>query len=209
MSDQHQHPSETAHSAPSPNGSDESMVNPSGNAAKESPAPEENTPHSIPEAEERQTPKMVSMAELDAVQAQAKQYMDGWQRERAEFANFKRRTERERADTYQNASADVIKALLPVIDDLERALANVPADLTGNSWVSGVEMINKKLERVLENFNVTAVDPVGKAFDPVLHEAISMDESDTVESGHVIETLQRGYLVGDRVLRPALVRIAR
>jgi molecular chaperone GrpE len=152
---------------------------------------------------------MVSIEQLDAANAQAKQYMDGWQRERAEFANYKRRTERERAETYQNASADVIKVLLPIIDDFERAMLNVPADLAGNPWVSGVGMVGRKFDRLLENFNVTAVDPRGAIFDPSLHEAISMEDAPDSESGVVIETLQRGYLVGERVLRPALVRVAR
>ncbi|MDZ4765559.1 MAG: nucleotide exchange factor GrpE [Chloroflexota bacterium] len=194
MSDSKPHPSEAVETVPE-HGSD---------GTTPSPAPPDN-----PDLEGQTTPQMVSIEQLDAAQAQAKQYMDGWQRERAEFANFKRRTERERTETYQNASADVIKLLLPIIDDFERAMANLPADLVSNPWVSGVGMVGRKFERLLENFNVKAVDPLGDIFDPSLHEAISMEDSTSVESGRVIETLQRGYLVGERVLRPAMVRIAR
>lgn len=195
MSEQKPHPSETVESASS-NGSDGSTPSPA--------------PSTSPDVEGQTAPAMmVSIEQLDAANAQAKQYMDGWQRERAEFANYKRRTERERAETYQNASADVIKVLLPIIDDFERAMLNVPADLAGNPWVSGVGMVGRKFDRLLENFNVTAVDPRGAIFDPSLHEAISMEDAPDSESGVVIETLQRGYLVGERVLRPALVRVAR
>jgi molecular chaperone GrpE len=151
----------------------------------------------------------VSREHFEAVQAQAQQYMEGWQRERAEFANFKRRVERERIETYQHASVDVIKQLLPIVDDFERAMANIPEELKDNPWVSGVSMIGRKFERLLEQFSVSAIDPTGQPFNAEQHEAVVMDESETVESGHVIETLQRGYMVGDRVIRPALVRVAR
>ena len=135
--------------------------------------------------------------------------MGGWQRERPEFANFKRRVERERIETYQHASVDVIKQLLPIVDDFERAMANIPEELRDNPWVSGVSLIGRKFERLLEQFSVNAIDPTGQPFNAEQHEAVVMDESETVESGHVIETLQRGYMVGDRVIRPALVRVAR
>lgn len=177
-------------------------------AAETTAAAEETAESPAPEAANGAS-ENVSREHFEAVQAQAQQYMEGWQRERAEFANFKRRVERERTETYQHASADVIKQLLPIIDDFERAMANIPEELNENPWVSGVSMIGRKFERLLEHFSVTAVDPTGQPFNAEQHEVVMMDESETVESGHVIETLQRGYIVGERVIRPALVRVAR
>jgi molecular chaperone GrpE len=177
-------------------------------AAETTATAEETAESPAPEAANGAS-ETVSRSHFEAVQAQAQQYMEGWQRERAEFANFKRRVERERIESYQNASADVIKQLLPIIDDFERAMANVPGELNENPWVSGVGMIGKKFDRLLEQFSVTGVDPTGQPFNAKQHEVVMMDESETVESGHVIETLQRGYVIGDRVIRPALVRVAR
>ena len=89
-------------------------------------------------------------------------------------------------------------------------MANVPEDLQGNPWIGGVGMILRKLNKILEDYNVTILDPTGDVFDPNLHEAIGTDEAtDEIAAGHVTATMQKGYLLGDRVLRPALVRVAR
>ncbi len=151
----------------------------------------------------------VTVTEFQVAQAKAQEYLDGWQRARAEFANYKKRVEREMKDNQYLAAGDTIKALLPALDDFERALANIPADLTGNPWVNGMSMVQKKFNKFLDDANVTIIDPTGQPFDPGQHEAIGMDEAtDTAPSGHVTVTLQRGYMIGERVLRPALVRVA-
>lgn len=147
--------------------------------------------------------------ELDTLKAQAQQYLEGWQRERAEFANYKRRMEQQQKDAYSNATADVLKKVIPVIDDFDRAFANIPDELSSNSWVSGTTMIQRKLHKILDDFGVTLVDPQGEIFDPTQHEAVVMEDSDTVESGHVIEVMQKGYVQNDRLIRPALVKVAR
>lgn len=147
--------------------------------------------------------------QLETLQAQVNQFREGWQRERAEFANFKRRIERETKDTYQNASSDVLKSVLPILDDFERALTNVPEDLQNHPWLNGTRMIQRKFIKMLEEFGVTVVDPTGQPFDPNLHQAIGMEDADGVESGHVVRTELKGYTVGDRVLRPALVRVSK
>lgn len=147
--------------------------------------------------------------QVEALQAQIVQFRDGWQRERAEFANFKRRIERETKDTYQNASADVLAAMLPVLDDFDRALANAPEDLTAHPWFAGVSAIQRKFVKVLEDFGVMPLDPTGATFDPNLHQAIGMEDVEGVPSGQVTKVELRGYIVGDRVLRPALVRVNR
>ena len=147
--------------------------------------------------------------EIAAANKESQQNLEGWQRTLAEFQNYKKRIDREVKDSYQNASVDFLTRLLPVIDDFERALANVPPELSDNAWVNGTSLIQRKFNRVLEDYGVTAMDPTGQPFDPNMHQAIGADESADVESGHVTVTMQKGYLCGERVLRPALVKIAK
>jgi molecular chaperone GrpE len=151
----------------------------------------------------------VTQAMYDTLQTQAQEYLEGWQRNRAEFANYKKRIEREMKDSYGNAAGSVIKDILPAIDDFERAMNNVPEALKDDKWVGGVGMVLRKFNKILEDYNVTTVDPVGEPFDPNRHEAIGMDDSEDVAAGHVTATMQKGYVLGDRVLRPALVRVAK
>jgi molecular chaperone GrpE len=147
--------------------------------------------------------------ELAEARAQANEYLDGWQRSRAEFANYKKRVERELAQANQTATGNVIKRFLNVLDDLERALKKRPQDGEGAAWANGVELIYRKLLSILENEGVKTMNTDGQVFDPNLHEALSSEESDEHESGEIIEVIQQGYLLEDRVLRPALVRVAR
>ncbi len=145
---------------------------------------------------------------LAAAERQSKEYFDGWQRERADFANYKRRIEREISDIKDDARVSTLVALLPVLDDFELAIANLSDDLKAHPWLEGVMAIQRKFKKILDDHGVVAIEPTGKAFDPNLHEAIGMDSSGAVESGHVSETLQKGYAYGDKVLRPARVRVA-
>lgn len=134
--------------------------------------------------------------------------VEGWQRARAEFANYKRRTERELKEARERATLDALTEVLPIVDDFERAVANIPEELQGNPWASGTASILKSFEKLLSSHNITAIDPVGERFDPNLHQAVGMDDSDEYDSEHVIETLRKGYTSGGRLLRPALVRVA-
>ncbi len=145
---------------------------------------------------------------LDEAQRQSKANFEGWQRERADFSNYKKRVEREMKEIQQNATSSTLMALLPVLDDFERAMANLPEDLKGHSWLDGVSAIQRKFQKTLDEYGIVILDPVGEVFDPSRHEAIGTDTDTTIESGHVTVTLQKGYLSGDRVLRPALVRVA-
>ena len=149
-------------------------------------------------------------AERDQLQAQAAENLDGWQRARAEFANYKRRVEAERAELAASAGANALKRVLPAIDDFERAMQTLPDELKDNPWVNGVSMVQRKLNAALEQSGITplATNP-GDAFDPNVHEAITHEESDQFASGQIIGEVQRGYKIGDRVLRPAMVRVAR
>jgi molecular chaperone GrpE len=146
--------------------------------------------------------------ELAETQEKANQYLDGWQRSRAEFANYKKRVEREQTETYQRAAGSIIKRYLEVMDDLELALRNAPEAGEGAQWASGVQLINRKLLTILESEGVTPMQAAGAPFDPNMHEAIAMEPNDSVPSGHVSTVLKQGYLLGDKVLRPALVKVA-
>ncbi|HEX9013721.1 MAG TPA: nucleotide exchange factor GrpE [Anaerolineaceae bacterium] len=148
-------------------------------------------------------------AELEQARAKGAEYFDGWQRERADFANFRRRVERDQAQTYQNLQGSIIKKFLPVLDDLNRALKARPTEGDAAAWASGIELISRKLQAILESEGVQRMPAEAELFDPSRHEAISMEDSSDHQSGQIIEVIQDGYLMGDRVLRPALVRVAR
>lgn len=148
------------------------------------------------------------MAKLEQVRAEAEEYKQGWQRARAEFANFRKRVDRERTTLYQEASLDVIARLLPIIDDFERAMLNVPTDIDDHDWVKGVSLIRQKLNTLLDSYDLEEINPVGEPFDPMFHEAVGVDQSDEIASEHVTMVLQKGYAWGDRVVRPAMVRVA-
>ncbi|MCA9916783.1 MAG: nucleotide exchange factor GrpE [Anaerolineales bacterium] len=159
------------------------------------------------EAPEASAPPTIE-EQLAAVQAEAEDYKDRWLRSQAEFANARKRMEKQRLDTYTNATASVIDKLLPIVDDFERAMDNLPEEINGHSWLEGIQLVQRKLQSTLDNFNVTAIDAVGQPFDPTWHEAITQEPSDEYESGVVCRVLQTGYKIGDRVIRPSLVVVA-
>ncbi|GIV63548.1 MAG: nucleotide exchange factor GrpE [Chloroflexota bacterium] len=146
--------------------------------------------------------------ELQNAQNQCKEYFEGWQRERADFMNYKKRVERDQAQLHQVITANIIKKFLVVLDDMERAIKNRPADAEQQEWWNGVDLIYRKLQSILEAEGIQPIAAAGDLFDPNLHEAISHEESSEVQSGHIIEVVQQGYRLGDRVVRPALVRVA-
>lgn len=159
-------------------------------------------------APEVEAPGAALEAELTAAKAEAKQHYDAMLRARADFTNYKKRVERERADISERAVLDVMKAVLPIIDDFERSLENVPEELKDTPWVEGTAAIERKLKKLLETYDIEPIDPVGEPFDPDKHQGLGVDESSDMESGHVTATLQKGYVKDDKVLRPALVRVA-
>ena len=146
--------------------------------------------------------------EIDLLHQQSNEYLDGWQRERAEFANYRKRKDRESEQLKGNITGNIIRKYLEIVDDLERALQNKPQDGEGASWGEGIELVYRKLLTVLESEGVVPMQVQGEPFDPNLHEAISQEPSEEYESGQVVEVLRNGYMLGERVLRPASVRIA-
>lgn len=147
-------------------------------------------------------------AELEVARQDAADMRAAWQRSAADFANFKRRTEREREETLGLANASLLRKLLDVVDDYDRALAAVPRELSHFGWIDGLRLIEAKLQALLESEGVTLIEAVGKPFDPHEHEAVVHQETTSVPDGTVIAELQRGYRIRDRVLRPALVNVA-
>jgi molecular chaperone GrpE len=147
--------------------------------------------------------------ELGESRLKANEYLEGWQRALADFSNYKKRVDRDQAQVYQNAAGAIIKRFIDVLDDLDRALKNRPQEGDGAVWANGIELIYRKLISILESEGVKAMNLQGQSFDPNLHEAITLEESADHESGQIIEVLQQGYMLGDRVLRPALVRVAK
>jgi molecular chaperone GrpE len=162
-----------------------------------------------PAASTTVTPDAITDTSLAEAKAEAQRNLEGWQRERADFANYKRRKEAEQKEIAYYSRSDVFKTLLPAIDDLERALQNTPAELKGTGWLNGLELVHKKFIKLLEESGVTVLDPVGQPFNPNHHEALGDDAESEHPSGYVSVTLQKGYLNGDKVLRPALVRVVK
>lgn len=145
--------------------------------------------------------------ELETTKARADEATYNWQRSAADFANYKRRTEEDRGALAQVGTALLIAKLLAVQDDFDRALASVP-DEVHEGWLEGIRLVERKLRSVLESEGVTPIDALGEPFDPHLHEAVVHEPTDQHPDNTVIEELQRGYRLHDRVLRPALVKVA-
>jgi molecular chaperone GrpE len=143
--------------------------------------------------------------QLEEAQAKVAENLDGWQRAQAEFINYKNRVQRDREMDYLSMKADIIKKMLPILDDMQRALANRPE---GDSWANGMELIVRKFQNILDVEGVKRIEAAGQPFDPNFHEAISSEPNEDVESGHVIEVVENGYMLGERVIRPARVRVA-
>lgn len=146
--------------------------------------------------------------ELEAWKVKANEYLDGWQRARADYVNYKKRMEREQAQVYQNASASVIRRFLEIMDDLDLALKNRPQEGDEAGFAEGVELIYRKLLSILESEGVNSINTDGQYFDPNLHEAITHEQHPELDSGRIIAVVKKGYRMGDRVLRPAQVRVA-
>jgi molecular chaperone GrpE len=156
------------------------------------------------ENKESMTPESTGTLEdqLTHEKERAESYYASWQRAAADFQNYKRRVEQERSEFTQIANASLIFNLLPIVDDLERALDNVDAHLAGLTWLDGVRLIHRKFEALLEMNGVAEIPADGQDFDPNVHEAVMYAEG---EAGKVLNVAQKGYTLGGRVLRPAMV----
>jgi len=148
-------------------------------------------------------------AELAAAGRQAEEYLAGLQRERAEFQNFRRRTAEERERDLGLAGEDLIRKVLALADDFDRAIDSRPEGLVGDGWADGVAAIDRKLRQLLESEGVSAIDASkGRPFDPREHEAIANLPGAGLPDGAIVEEVRRGYRLRERVIRPALVAVA-
>jgi molecular chaperone GrpE len=147
--------------------------------------------------------------QMEAIRIKSAENFEGWQRERADFINYKKRIERDQVLNGNQIKGEIIKNYLQILDDLELALKSKPEAGDGKNWAEGIELISRKLRSILESEGVKQIEAEQGYFDPNVHEAISNESDPNFKSGEIIEVLQRGYRFGDRVLRPAKVRVAR
>ncbi|MBE7551085.1 MAG: nucleotide exchange factor GrpE [Anaerolineales bacterium] len=148
--------------------------------------------------------------QLEQAQQEAAQNLDRWQRAAAELANYKRRQEEQLKLQRDMIKADVLQGVISALDDMDLAFQNVPPQLDGQlvGWVEGFRLVQRKLDKILEDQGVSSISTAG-AFDPNLHEAVSHEDSPDHEEGQIIAELRKGYQIGSRVIRPALVRVAK
>jgi molecular chaperone GrpE len=139
---------------------------------------------------------------LEAEKKKADEYLAQWQRAQADFINYKRRTEAERQEFNSFANANLVLAILPVLDDMERAIESIPEEFAEDDWVEGVRLVERKFKTVLEGQGVKPILSLGMAFDPNYHEAMRQEKG---EEGVIIGELQKGYMLNDKLLRPAKV----
>lgn len=143
--------------------------------------------------------------QLTEAESKASEYKDNWLRSQAEFQNYRKRVDRDNEMRKVDMKGDIVKKVLPVLDDLERALQNRSAE---DPWANGIELVARKFQNILESEGIKKIEALGTEFDPNFHEAISHEPADGAKSGHVIGVVQNGYMIGERVIRPALVRVA-
>jgi molecular chaperone GrpE len=160
--------------------------------------------HELPSAETEEASAVES--ELEALRAEKANYLDRLARLQAEFDNFRKRNTRDQQDFRDYALAEALKLLLPILDSLDRALKTGGVSL--QDFRSGIELIDKQFHDALGKLGVEPIPAEGEVFDPNLHQAVQMVETNEVEDHRVIDELQRGYRLKDRLLRPAMVRVA-
>ena len=141
--------------------------------------------------------------------SKADELLDKYRRSVAEFSNYRKRQDRDREQQRLRLSMEVMRQLLPVMDDFDRALQNIPDGLSESEWLEGVELVDRKLKALMEGFQVVPIEAVGKPFNPAFHSALMQEESDDYPDSTVMEELRRGYLLADQVLRPSLVKVSR
>lgn len=190
--------------------------------SKEQPKEEQEKPQDPPkekkEGSEEEQP-MVALTfddfdamekEIEALQAEVEDKQDQYLRIRADFENYKKRVLRDATRSYQDAMTSVMKIFLSIADDLERALNNKPEGESLESWINGIELIHQKLMNQMKNQGVERMDiKPGDQFDPNIHEAITQEDHPDFDEGQIIDVVQPGYCISERIIRPAMVRVAR
>ena len=170
---------------------------------------EDNDTNTTAEPSPSDAPGPAPSGDTDAIQLQRDEYYDLLLRKTAEFDNYRKRIERDRQAMSEATSADVVRDLLPLVDDLERALKAEPGAEGAETYRRGVELIHKRLEDILRRRGVRPIEALGADFDPNFHEAVAHEPAEGRRDGEVIEEFRRGYMLGDRLLRPSMVKVAK
>ncbi|MFA5106852.1 MAG: nucleotide exchange factor GrpE [Patescibacteria group bacterium] len=153
-------------------------------------------------------PNETAQTEADRLRQQAEEYLNGWKRAKADYANLQKETERRQSEFIQFANAALIHELLPLIDHFKQAFMHLPAELNDSEWVKGIRHIQTHLNKILAEHGIQEIRTVGEKFDPTRHEAIEEVDSDQ-PAGTIIEELKTGFLLHERVLQAARVKIAK
>jgi molecular chaperone GrpE len=168
----------------------------------------ENEDEAVPQGGTTDETSVTEADPTDELRREKDALQDRLLRTAAEFDNYRKRVERDRRDQAETAAADALSDLLPIVDDLERAL-QVPAGPEADGYRKGVELIHRQMLELLRKRGVKAIEAVGKDFDPRIHQAVIHEASADHREGEVMEELRRGYMLGDRLLRPAMVKVAK
>ncbi len=150
----------------------------------------------------------VSETAVDEADGKLKEAVEKYQRLFAEFDNFRKRTDKEKAARYDMGAKDVVEKILPVLDNFELALKNVPDDKEASAFAEGMEMIHKQFVKVLEDLGVTPIEAVGKEFDPNFHNAVMHVDDEEAGDNIVVEEFQKGYMYKEHVVRYSMVKVA-
>jgi molecular chaperone GrpE len=150
-----------------------------------------------------------STADPSELQRQRDEYYDLLLRKSAEFDNYRKRIDRDRQAQSENAAASLVEELLPLMDDLERALKSDVGTEGGEAYRRGVELIQQQLGEILRKRGVRPIDALGADFDPHYHQAVSYEPAEGRREGEIVEEFRRGYMLGDRLLRPSMVKVAK
>ncbi|HET9999612.1 MAG TPA: nucleotide exchange factor GrpE [Ktedonobacteraceae bacterium] len=165
-----------------------------------------------PQGQQERDEQANMLAELQlqfgAEQQKSEEYLDALRRTQADFINYKRRSTQEQQDARVAAQAAIIERLLPVLDDLGRALESAPAEFADQPWVEGIFLVRRRLFSTLEQMGVRQVGKVGEAFDPNIHDALMTQSGTGSPMGTVVQVTRSGYAMGDRIIRPAQVIVA-
>jgi molecular chaperone GrpE len=166
------------------------------------PEKKKNNENELPKELPEETPETEEAVSED--RKKAEEYLANWQRAQADFINYKRRAEQERLEFNSFANANFARAILPILDDMERAIDAVPEEFAKHDWVEGVKLVERKFKTTLEGQGVKPVLALGMEFDPNVHEAIRQDKG---KDGMVVAEYQKGYMLNDKLLRPAKVAV--
>lgn len=174
---------------------------------------QQGTPDTQAEASAQEGTAKTELEELqqenERLRNEANELLDKYRRALADFSNYRKRQDRDRAQQTTLITMDVLRRFLPILDDLELALKNVPPEFADQGWVEGVVLIKRKMDSMLGEYDVEPIEAMGKPFDPNFHSALFHEESDEYPAGMVMEELQRGYKLDDYVLRPTLVKVSK